>query len=244
MIKKILLIGILINVIACFYSCEKENLLDWRSENCVSFQKPTSFLSFLGYREVDRPKDTLSVALHIGGEMVDRDRYVMAIAVEDTVHVEEVDKWTTARPDEYRLLGGVVKAGGLYGTFDIELRNSDRLDDADLKLRIQLVETEDFEVGLKENQTMDLSWTRKLVKPQTWGAMTLYFCDTYSTIVYQSIIEVTGFSEIPEGMSREELRMWGRKFGDYVRQWKIDHNGKDMVHDDGENKGLIVIPKL
>lgn len=222
-------------------SCEKEPLVPYHGGNFVSFQKHNSYISFLGYTYEAKPLDTLVVELAIGGDMADYDRYVTGVVVEDSVGVKDEERRTTATPDEYRILGGVVKAGEVYGKFGIELVNSDRLLDEDLKVCIRLIPSDDFELGLRPNVEMDITWVRRLVKPATWERMRTFFCDQYSTIVYQTIIKVTGLSEIPIGMAHEELRVLGRKFGDYVRAYNEEH-GTPMVHDDGDDKGTIVRP--
>lgn len=236
-------IGIFLVCGVFFSSCQKVELVNYHGGNGVSFQKKSSFLSFRGFTPEELLKDTLVLELAIVGDQADYDRYVSAIAVEDEPDTKEGDRKTTATTDEYRILGGVVKAGEIYGKFGVELLNSERLASGNLKLRIGLQPSKDFELGLKENTTIELSWTRKLLQPKTWRNMTDYFCATYSTRVYQTIITVTGFDEIPEGMTKEELRVWGRKFGDYVRKYEKD-TGKPMLHDDGEGAGTIIIPLL
>lgn len=235
--------GLLILATLTLFSCQKEGLVEYHGGDCISFQKHSSFLSFLGYTSEVVLKDTLAVDLAVAGDKADYDRYVSAIAIEDEAGTKDSDRKTTAKPDEYRILGGVVKAGEIYGKFEIEFLNSERLATEDLKLRIALQPSEDFELGLAENTEIDLTWTRKLLQPKTWTTMAKYFCSTYSTRVYQTIITVTGLDEIPDDMSREELRVWGRKFGDYVRKYEVD-NGKPMLHDDGVGAGTIITPLL
>lgn len=226
-----------------FCSCDKEGLVDYHGGNCVNFQKHEAFLSFLGMTPAEMPDAILEVKLAINGFTSDKDRYVKVGVVADDPATAAEERKTTATPSDYKILEGVIKKDDVYGTLKIELYNNARLQNEDLKLRLALLESDDFEPGLAENIEIDITWTQKLVQPMTWERMRSFFCQEYSTLAYKTIIKVTGLGEIPTEMKNEELRVLGRKFGDYVRQYEID-NGKPMIHDDGASKGTRIIPVI
>ncbi len=227
------------------YSCTKEEVPYFSGKDSANFWIHTQNLSLYGKTPAELPQDTIVMDIALSGRRADYDRFTTAVAVEDTAGTPEESKKTTAAPGTYIILGGTIPANELNGKFKVVLKNTSALDnDASVKLRIKMVETEDFVIGLRENNYIDIVWSRAILQPPTWRAMRFFFCAVYSTTVYKIFMEVTGLKEFYyyEGqISQEEGFVMGKKFGDRVRELSAQQ-GSPLLHEDGLNAGLPIIP--
>ena len=229
--------------------CTEDALKAYSGGDAVCFWVRERNHSLYGATVEMLPVDTISVRITIMGYPRPYDRTVTGAAVEGVN--------TTAAPGEYRILGGLIPANATDGWFQVEVKNMDKLQTEQLSLNVVLTENEYFIPGLKENRNMALTWTCKLVQPQTWATMSSYICATYSTLVYRLIIQITGRTEIwysatsgsnpndPEGgwVSLVQVQLWGLEFGNYVRTYNAEHPDAPLLHDDGVAAGTPVIPR-
>ncbi len=236
--------------------CGESPLQTYNAGNNVCFWAHVANHSLYGASPEDMPVDTIRVRLNIMGFTAPVDRTVSGRAVEDQPGTADDKRLTTATPDQYRILGGMIPAGETAGWFEVEVKNIEAIAEGDLKLNVRLTENEHFGPGLKENQSISLTWSRRLLQPETWRAMRFFFCADYSTQVYRIYMQVTGLKEFwyynpgpdpvnnPEDakVSAETGRAWGRAFGDVVRTYNAAHPDAPMLHDDGAKSGLPIIP--
>ena len=225
--------------------CEKSDLIGYHGGDTVGFWIHSINHSLFGMNNTQLPRDTVELDLAITGHVKDYDRKVEGTFIPDTVGTPpDKRKNTAVEGEHYRILGGEVKAGEEYGKFKVEIINNDILEDEELKLNLTIKPNEAFEVGLKENKSIVITWSRKIMRPATWNAMRFFFCATYSTQVYKVFMQATGLKEFYyyEGVvSVEEAKVMGRNFGNIVRAYEKEH-GTPMVHDDGDSKGLPIVP--
>lgn len=242
-IKKTLVLGVL--TLASLNSCKKEEIPYFTGENSANFWLHSLNHSLFGATSVELPQDTIVLSLSIVGKMADYDRVVKAVVDEDAPGTAEAQRLTTATPNQYKILDGIVPANKLKGEIKVVVKNDDILaTKEDLKLRIKMVDNKDFKVGLKENYYINLKWSRLILQPSTWNGMRFFFCATYSTRVYKIFMEVTGLKQFYyyEGLvSAAEGSVMGTNFAKRVRELS-EQQGSPLLHDDGPSKGLPIIP--
>lgn len=241
---KLLYFAVATGILILSAGCQKEELQSYTGGDSVSFWIHSKNQSLYGLNEHELPFDTIVLDIAVSGRVKEYDRKVSGTAVEDPASTSADRRKTTAVAGQYTILGGLIPAGSIYGKFKVEIKNVASLQDEELKLRLSLTENEHFDLGLLENSIIDLSWSRKVLKPATWKDMSLFICADYSTMVYKTFILATGLKELnysTNEVPQAEARVLGRKFGDMVRQYEIDH-GTPMLHDDGEKKNLPIVP--
>lgn len=225
--------------------CNKEEVKFFDGDNSVNFWQHVWRQSLFGASTAELPQDTMILDIALSGRTASYDRQAMAVAVEDEQGTPQEAKKTTAKPNQYQILGGIIPADSMYGKFKVVIMNPESLaDNSELRLRIRMVENKDFVVGLRENSFIDLAWSRAILQPPTWRAMRFFFCATYSTTVYKIFMEVTGLKEFYyyEGeITQEEGWVMGKKFGDRVRELSA-LQGSPLLHEDGPAAGTPIVP--
>lgn len=253
---KYIFIAVPLLICGLLAGCKEDSLQAYNAGDNVCFWTHSMNYSFYGASAEELPAGTIEMDLNIMGFTAPYDRTVTGIAIEDDPSTPAEDKKTTATPDQYRILGGTIPAGETTGKFYVEVKNVEQIADSELKLYLKLTENEHFGLGLKENQHIQLTWSRKLLQPQTWNAMRFFFCSVYSTQVYRLYMQVTGLREFwyynagpdPDNnpddakVSAEQGRAWGKAFGDIVRTYNAEHPDAPMLHDDGTQAGMPIIP--
>ncbi|MBL1409499.1 DUF4843 domain-containing protein [Sphingobacterium faecale] len=225
-------------------SCKKQDIMYYTGDDSANFWTRVQNHSFFGANEQEMAQDTVTLNVALVGKFASYDRVVRAEVVEDAADTPIEERKTTASIGQYKILPGVIPANELIGNIKVIVKNTSDLADGDLKIRLKMVESEFFKVGLRENNYMDLKWSRLVLQPVTWGAMRVFFCATYSSQVYRIFMEVTGMKELYyfEGkVSAEEATVMGVKFAKRVRELS-EQQGKPLVHDDGPKKGEPIIP--
>src|SRR5690606_27122277 len=110
---------------------------------------------------------------------------------------------------------------------------------------LRLVDSPDFKQGNTESIDYTFKWTNKVVVP-SWSYFRYFFCATGSTTAYLAIVESTGLTSFTAADFREIGQTGGealgRKFGDYVKQYNLEHPDEPLVHDDGAAAGEEIVP--
>lgn len=225
--------------------CKEEEIPYFTGSDSANFWVHVSNFSLFGATTQELPQDTLVLNIALSGDKKDFDRKVKVIAIEDPAGTPEAQKRTTASPNQYEILDGVIPANELYGKVKIVLKNPEILStQPNLKVRVEIVENEHFGLGLMENNYVNVTWSREILQPATWNAMRFFFCAVYSTQVYKIFMEVTGLREFYyyEGMhSQWEGFVMGTNFGNRVRELSAQQ-GSPLLHDSGPNIGLPIVP--
>lgn len=238
--KLIRFFGILIAVVI-FSACEKDEIMSFQGEPALNFSSVD--ISDPVYEEeysfLTNPEDEHihEVQVQIMGDAVDHDR---------TFEVEVInDSLTTATPEQYEILEGIVPAGEFTGTLFIKLFKSPELDDKSVFLHLKIVGSPDFQSGNVGSDEFVLGWTNKVVIPD-WRWYSFFFTRVPSTAAYRKIVEITGLEEITNADQRmlgvPGLTALGTQFGDYVMDYNEQHPDNPLRHDDGPNAGELIVP--
>ena len=216
--------------------CKKTDIAGFSAAPAVNFVGTSMVYSFLTNPQNEYIQN---IEVKIMGDSTNADRTFSAEVVNDST--------TTATPDQYEIIGGVIPAGSFNGKLAVKVKNSTALNTKEVFIKLKLVDGTDLKAGNKENRTYLLGWTNKIVVPTTWTFYNIFFA-TKSTKVYRLILQTTGIASLTSAQYSQlggeaALTAAGTKFGDYVKQWNLDHPNDPLKHDDGTAAGLVIVPK-
>jgi hypothetical protein len=218
-------------------SCAKKDLTPFIASDAINFIDTNQVAyeySFLGN---PNPDHVYELPVRIVGNVADHDRTFNAVAVKDSA---------TNAPDElYEILGGYVKAGQFRGFLRVKLKMAPQLATSKVSLRLKLASSADFTAGTNENSTFIIRWTGQVVIP-SWSIFRLYFTTAASTNAYNLIVFTTGLKTLSAGeharLGIPAAQSLATAFGDYVKQWNLDHPNDILKHNDGTLAGQAIVP--
>ena len=220
-------------------SCKKQDLQAFKSAPAVNFAKVENQHA-ITYSFMVNPSNEYiqEIPVHIIGDSASVDRAFSVTVVNDSS--------TTAKPDQYKIIGGVVKAGEFTGKLSIRLLKSAALDTTSISLKVKLADSEDFKAGNIESSEFIIHWTNKVVVP-AWTYYRFFFTSVPSTAAYRLIVQTTGLTTLTAQQYTQQIGAAGVEalatiFGDYVKQWNKDHPNDKLKHDDGAQAGQEIVP--
>ena len=217
--------------ISLWVSCDQEKTIMYRQEAGVRFM----YQAEDEYSFVDN-----YITVATTGDSVDYERKVSIAVVEnDTNYVN------TARPEQYKLLEGVVPAGSFSGEVPVEIHCTPDMSDSSFVVNIKLVPNEDFPLAGFDNRYFELSMTNQLVKPKNWGNLAFYFGQQFSISWYRFILNVLNVSYIPYPSAQEGDEKWSYnqllanagKVKAALLQYNREHPNDPLRHEDGDYAG-------
>ncbi|TCC97801.1 DUF4843 domain-containing protein [Pedobacter hiemivivus] len=215
-------------------SCKKDEISSFTASPAVNFTTKALDYSFLGNPSAEYIQE---IEVRIIGNTADHDRTFNAIVVNDAA--------TTAKPTQYRIIGGVVKAGEFTGKLSVALINSAELNTSIVNLKLKLADSEDFKAGNIESSEFVVGWTNQIVLP-SWTYYRIFFSVASSNKVYQIIVQLSGLKTLTaaqfRAMGQIAVEAEATKFGDYVKQWNLDHPNDHLKHDTGTLIGQDIVP--
>ena len=215
-------------------ACEKDEITSFEAQSAVNFVEEDTEYSFLGNTTGEY---IIEVPVRIIGDSTDHDRFFQVAIINDSL--------TTATDDLFEIQEGVVKAGKFEGTLYVKVFNDEKLNTEKASLHLEIASSEDFRTGNVESNRFRIAWTNQVIVP-SWRWYSYFFTRTPSTAAYRAVVESTGLTTFtiqdylklgPTG-----AQAMGTQFGDYVKQYNLDHPGEPLLHDDGEKAGEEIVP--
>lgn len=234
----------LLSFVLLLGSCSQDEIPMFEGSNGITFLPDTESAavnsyeksySFLGNSTGEFVQE---VEVQIVGEASDTDRYfnVRVVTGDDT----------TATENQYEIIEGVVKANEYQGKLYVKLYNSAALDDTIVSISIELVDSPDFKIAAKETNSYKLEWTNKVLIPN-WRYYSFFFTTKASTLAYRLVVQTTGLKVFTatdyRTIGADGVAVLATKFGDYVKQWNLDHPNDPLIHDDGDLEGQEIQPR-
>src|SRR3989339_555493 len=128
-------------VLMTFFGCKKVEVPYFSGSNSANFWLHQYNYSLFGATITELPEDTIILDIAIVGRLADYDRYATAKAVPDSAGTPEDKRLTTATPDQYKIIGGIIKANEKIGKFKVLIKNPEVLATREsLKLKIMMAE--------------------------------------------------------------------------------------------------------
>lgn len=226
--------------------CEKSDPAAFSAEPAILFEYGNTHNRTANIRSIDysflvNPDDftILKIPVVINGFPVDYDRPFEVEVLDDEL--------TTATPDQYELLESVIHAGNMVDTLYVRLLKSEELENTVARIHLSVRENEHFKLGIAEKRLFRISWSNQAIMP-TWGVyFRTFFSAVGSTQAYRIFVQITGltnflvadFRAVGQQPGAEVL---GTRFGDYIKQWNLDHPDDILRHDDGASAGQPIVP--
>ena len=194
---------LLLVVIGMFAACENDKFY-YQDEARVRIEGPYEWavgtdslnFSFAVYPSSVQEQE-MKMILYVMGEAASTDR---------TAKLEVDASRTTASAAQYILPETVtVPAGKLEVPFIITLKRSEDLTSQTVSLYLRVAESNDFKIGVIEQNHFCLKWNDVLGKPKNWDTELTEFFGEYSYVKYRFIIDTIGFGEFGNGMTWSEL---------------------------------------
>lgn len=201
--KKIKSMILLLAVIGMFAACENDKFY-YQDEARVRIEGPYEWavgtdslnFSFAVYPSSVQEQE-MKMILYVMGEAASTDR---------TAKLEVDASRTTASAAQYILPETVtVPAGKLEVPFIITLKRSENLTSQTVSLYLRVAESNDFKIGVVEQNHFCLKWNDVLGKPKNWDTELTEFFGEFSYVKYRFIIDTIGFGEFGNGMTWSEL---------------------------------------
>lgn len=225
--------------VGALMSCEQEKTMMYVQEAGLRFMNQ----GFDEYSFVDNYGETVHlyyIKVSTTGDSVDYDRKVSIALVED-----DTNYVNTARPEQYKLLEGVVPAGSFEGEVPVEIHCTPDMSDSSFVVNVKLVPNEDFPLAGFDRRYFELSMTNQLVKPKNWGNLGFYFGQQFSLSWYRFILDVLDVSYIPYPTAQEGDTAWKYnqllanvgKVKAALLRYNREHPNDPLRHEDGDYEG-------
>lgn len=217
--------------IGMFTACENDKFY-YQDEARVRIEGPYEWavgtdsltFSFAVYPSQVQEQD-MEMKLYVMGEAAATDR-TAKLAIDRTL--------TTANDDQYVFPETVtIPAGKLEAPFIVTLKRAD-LTSGTVSLYFRVVETNDFKVGVIEQNHFCIKWNDTLSKPKNWDTELLEFFGEYSLVKYRFIIDTIGFGEFSAtSMSWSELTNYKIIMKTALDEYNDAHPGEPLKDENG-----------
>ena len=229
--KKMKLMILLLAVIGMFTACENDKFY-FQDDARVRIEGPYEWavgtdsltFSFATYPSQVQEQG-MEMKLYVMGEAAATDR-TAKLAIDRTL--------TTANDDQYVFPETVtIPAGKLEAPFIVTLKRAD-LTSGTVSLYFRVVETNDFKVGVIEQNHFCIKWNDTLSKPKNWDTELLEFFGEYSLVKYRFIIDTIGFGEFSAtSMSWSELTNYKIIMKTALDEYNDAHPGEPLKDENG-----------
>ncbi|TRZ45187.1 DUF4843 domain-containing protein [Robertkochia solimangrovi] len=233
------ILSILIAVLLMI-SCERDEIGSFEADAAINFvvnndsRTYASGYSFLGNESSEYEAE---IPVRIIGDSASYDRYFNVTVIEDSL--------TTATSSQYEILQGIVPSGAFLGKLHLKVLNSTVLDSTEVAVHLQISNSDDFTVGNTEQVDYVFTWTNKVLVP-AWTYYRYFFCRHPSSNAYRAFVISTGMTSFTindyRALGPTGAQVKGTEFGDYIKQYNLEHPGEPMLHDDGPNAGEEIVP--
>lgn len=229
--KKMKLMILLLAVIGMFTACENDKFY-FQDDARVRIEGPYEWavgtdsltFSFAVYPSQVQEQG-MEMKLYVMGEAAATDR-TAKLAIDRTL--------TTANDNQYVFPKTVtIPAGKLEAPFIVTLKRAD-LTSGTVSLYFRVVETNDFKVGVIEQNHFCIKWNDTLSKPKNWDTELLEFFGEYSLVKYRFIIDTIGFGEFSAtSMSWSELTNYKIIMKTALDEYNDAHPGEPLKDENG-----------
>ena len=156
-----------------------------------------------------------------------------------TVSIEIDEARTTASPTLYSVPPTVtVPAGENKGTFFVTLRNASELQSRAVALYIKTSVSDDFAVGVNEENHLLMRWSDIIVRPLYWADIEEHF-GAYSNVKYRFMLDclvAKGFAATlnpAAGLNWADLHNYNIVFANMLKDYNAAHPGAPLTDENG-----------
>ncbi len=211
-----------------FSACQENDRVLYSEKDAVQFSHFQSDSVIYSFAATAKEIDTVDIKIALLGQAQDYDRSY-SVRVIDESSTAQKDLHYSALEKEY-----VMQANSFEATLPIILHSSDPvLKDSVFRIGIEVVQSEDFDIGVQERLKYFVYVTNQLSKPALWDDFLQYPFGPYSQTKHRYFIELYGI-DFPA--TREEYTsqsgLW-RSYGVYLNDFFIENY--PIVDEDGNS---------
>lgn len=162
-----------------------------------------------------------------------------AVSYDRMVKIEVDADRTTAPSTLYSVPQTVVvPAGENKGTFNVTLRNAVELQKSTVALYIKIVGSDDFAVGVNEENHLLMRWSDIVVRPLYWADIEEHF-GAYSNVKYRFMLDclmAKGFETTLDpatGLNWADLHNYSIVFANMLKDYNAAHPGAPLTDENG-----------
>lgn len=224
-----------------FNACKKQEVTSYQDDPGIYFTIPTYSYSFLD--DIGAQTKTIYLPVALSGNAKDVDRKFKVEVVNDTN--------TNVTSDMYEIKEGELLKGSFNGRVPIVLKRNQAVEESLVKLKVKLVGSPELDPLM--NQTVQITWTGKIIQPVNWSSWLKYYFGTpFSTNWYLFILKEAGVSSLPYHgtlaktdpvtwwMSAGQVQAYALKVKEALNKYNFEHPGNELRHEDGTSKGQLV----
>lgn len=175
----------------------------------------------------DVEEKVMNVEVVVMGLAADHDR---------TASVTADENKTTASSSLYDFPKSVViEAGKTSAILPVTLRRASSLESQKVQLYLKVEASDDFAVGVNEENHLLLIWSDMISKPTNWDDALKEFFGAYSNVKYRFMLShADGLSEFDtDTMSWSELQSYKIKFVNALNEYNESHPGEPLTDENG-----------
>ncbi len=225
----------LIILIACvfgIYSCENDGFY-YQDEARIRMVGPSDWtldtdsieFSFANYSSTVTDT-TFDVVLYVMGTVSDQDR---------TASIEIVEEETTASSSFYTVDESVVIPAGQDSIIlPVKIYRDESLEEDTVTLFLEVVENDDFKVGVSEEDHLKIIWNDILSKPTNWDDLEEFF-GSYSLVKYRFIIDTLNIATFDtDELTWAQLKNYQIVLVEALRVYNEENSGNPLTDEDGD----------
>ncbi len=176
---------------------------------------------------IDMVEKEMDVDVVIMGNVADHDR---------TANVSIDESKTTASSDMYDFPRTVViPSGESKGTLKVTLKRSELLQEKSVRLYLKVENSDDFAVGVNEENHLLVIWSDMISKPTDWDDNLKEFFGDYSDVKYRFMLaNAGGISEFDaDSMTWAQLQSYKIRFVNALNEYNEAHPGSPLTDENG-----------
>ena len=168
----------------------------------------------------------MNMTLFVMGNITDYER---------SAKIEIVKGETSASEDQYSLPTEIKVPANTYAIpFTIVLKRTSDLSTKNVRLRIRIVDTGDFHVGVVEHNGFTIKWNDMLSKPRNWDELNEFF-GVFSLVKFRFIIDTLGVGEFNiDTMSWGQLNNYRIVMKNALTAYNEAHTGNPLKDENGQ----------
>ena len=152
--------------------------------------------------------------------------------------------------DLFEIKQGVVPKNSFDGSVAVVLKRNTTVDTSIVNLKVRLIGSKDLDPLMLD--TLQVSWTGKIIQPVNWKWLRYYFGTPFSTGWYTFMLKEAGVSSLPYEptlaktdpvtwwMSSGQLIAYALKVKEALIKYNAAHPGDELKHNDGTYAGQLV----
>jgi hypothetical protein len=230
----------LVGIILLVSACKKEEISSYTDDPGIYFTTSTYAYSFT--EDIGAESKTIYLPVALSGNAKDVDRHFKIEVVNDTN--------TNVTSDLYEIQQGDLLKNSFNGRVAVVLKRNASVENSIVKLKVRLSESSEIKPIM--TQTVQISWTGKIIQPVNWNWLRFYFGTPFSANWYTFMLKEAGVKSFPYSGSLSkvdpitwwwtaaQVQAYALKVKEALIKYNVNHPDNELKYEDGPSKGQFV----